>query len=30
LLETRYARPQHEDGGGKAPAYEEDFHKIKN
>jgi hypothetical protein len=24
------ARPQHEDGGGNAPAYAQGFHKIEN
>jgi hypothetical protein len=30
LLEARHARPQQDDGGGKAPAYEEGFHKIED
>src|SRR5262249_11970859 len=30
LLEARQARPQQDDGGGKAPAYAEGFHKIEN
>jgi hypothetical protein len=30
LLQARYARPQHDDSGGNAPAYAEGFHKIEN
>ena len=30
LLQARHARPQQDDGGGHAPAYEDGFHNIEN